>query len=180
MTKYIFFKIFTFFLMTSLTVSCLSNDNSSKNTIKIQHELNQFIKNKPYTILYIWTSWCGISRNGLINDYYKNYEAINNDTVQSMLIVMSDTNAINDFLVKNTIDLPYTYINPGQHSILSRNSKDEENKNKFALKEFNYVCQAPGFPSVLLVNNELKVQLEGSETKDALNYYRKIEKLKAQ
>lgn len=180
MKKNIYLRHFLFIALSIIAISCLNYDKKAKSPQKLDEEFHAFIKNKPYTIFYIWTSWCGISRDGLVNDYNRNYEAINNDTVQSMLIVMSDTNSIKNFFTKNNFSLPYIYIYPDKYSILNRNSQDEENKNLFIKKQFNYTCQAPGFPSVLLINNELEVQLEGSETKDALNYYRKIEKLKAQ
>src|SRR5690554_3531771 len=113
---------------TIMLFSCITTDyKKGKDDI----EFKKFIKNKPYTILYIWTSWCGISRDGLINDYYKNYSMINNDTVQSLLIVASDTNSINDFLRENKISLPYKCLYPDKYSLLTRNFKDEKNKDQF-------------------------------------------------
>ncbi|MEQ8908253.1 MAG: hypothetical protein RIC95_03605 [Vicingaceae bacterium] len=165
----------------ALPFSCIKkNDNKSVHKEKATNidEFKSYIANKPYTILYIWASWCGISRNGLINDYYENYTAINNDTVQSLLIIASDTVSINDFFKKNEFSLPYKYLYPEEYSLLKRNVKDEKNKDEFLMDFFNYKPNIPGFPSVILVSENSKVLVETSETKFAISNYRFFERQK--
>lgn len=74
MGKNTFSKLFLSVVIAILTLSCLNTDKHIKaqSTSEEHQEFDQFIKNKPYSIIYIWTSWCGISRNGLVNDYSKN------------------------------------------------------------------------------------------------------------
>jgi|SRR5690554_5936881 len=172
----------TILIMTAVMTlfSCLNKkDKVINHTNGIDNiAFKKFIENRPYTILYIWTSWCGISRNGLINDYYESYNTINNDTIQSLLIITSDTNTIKDFFLENKFSLPYKYLYPDKYLPLIRNFNDEKKKDQFTKEYFNYECQFPGFPSVLLINNKSEVLMESSDVKHAISNYRYFEKQK--
>ncbi len=151
---------------------------SNKESCEINHEdFKKYIKERPYTILYFWVSWCGFSQAGLINDYSKNYKYINNDTVQSLLIVASDTTSINSFMTNNSIKLPYKCLHEGKYILLTRNITDGRNKDNFIKDLFNYKS-IPGFPTVLLIDSSLNVLVECSKTKHAVSNYRYFEKKK--
>jgi thiol-disulfide isomerase/thioredoxin len=145
----------------------------NKESFEINHkDFKKYIKERPYTILYFWASWCGFSQSGLLNDYNKNYKYINNDTVQSLLIVASDTNSINGFMKENNIKLPYKCLNEGSYSILNRNLKDGKNMLTFIKDIFNYNLDSPKFPTVLLVDSSFNVITNSSQIKYAISNYR--------
>ena len=149
-----------------------------KNSVEInKDDFKRYIKSKPYSILYFWVSWCGYSQAGLVNDYYKNYDSLNNDTVQSQLIVVSDTSSINSFMQINNINLPYKCLYTGKYSIITRNIKDGENMEKFIYDMFQYKDDF-AFPTILLVDSAFNVILWGTETKHAVSNYRFIEEKK--
>ena len=173
--KRIFIIVTTLLIFTVIYVvqRNISETSSIKTTKGIDtEEFKKYIKEKPYTILYFWAPWCGFSQAGLVNDYSKNYKNINNDTVQSLLIVASDTNSINDFMKENNIKLPYKCLNEGAYSILSRNIKDGKNMLKFIKDLFNYNLESPMFPTVLLVDSSFNVIIRSSQTKYAISNYR--------
>lgn len=152
---------------------------STKESLEInKDDFRKYIKERPYTILYFWASWCGFAQKGLINDYSKNYQYINNDTVQSILFVASDTNSINSFMVRNNIKVPYKCLHEGEYSILRRNIKDGKNMDKFIKDMFGYKNEFPGFPTVLLVDSSFTVLMNSSETKHAVSNYRYFERKK--
>jgi len=152
---------------------------SNKESCEINYEdFKKYIKERPYTILYFWVSWCGFSQAGLINDYSKNYQYINNDTVQSLLIVASDKTSINSFMKKNNIEVPYKCLHEGSYLPLIRNITDGKNKEQFIIDMFNYKGIIPGFPTILLIDSSLNVLVECGKTKHAVSNYRYFEKKK--
>jgi len=166
-------------LVFAIINSCkfgIQNTGVTKESNEINNEdFDKLIKRKPYTILYFWASWCGFSQAGLINDYSKNYQQINNDTVQSLLIVSSDTNSIRSFMEDNNINLPYKCLYEGNYSIITRNIKDGENMEGFIKDMFGYKILAHGFPTILLVDSSFTVLMESDETLDAVRIYRYFE-----
>ncbi len=153
-------------------------ESISHNSLEInKDDFKRFIKSKPYSILYFWVSWCGFSRTGLVNDYYKNYDSLNNDTVQSQLIVVSDTNSINNFMEKNNINIPYKCLQTGKYSIITRNIKDGKSVEKFIYDIFQYKDDF-FFPTILLVDSSFNVILWTTKTEHAVRNYRFIEKKK--
>lgn len=141
-------------------------------------EFKKYIKGKPYTILYFWASWCGFSQAGLVNDYSINYQQLNNDTVQSLLIVASDTNSIINFMNSNNINVPYKCLHAGEYSIVTRNTKDGSNMETFIKKMFGYKNNISGFPTVLLVDSSFNGLMDSDETADAVRIYRYFERQK--
>lgn len=165
-----------------ITFAC-QTDTEKKNSTKESLELNKddfkkYIKEKPYTILYFWASWCGFSQEGLINDYSKNYQYLNNDTVQSLLIVASDTNSINSFMVSNNIKVPYKCLHEGKYSIVRRNITDGKNMEIFIKEMFGYKNKISGFPTVLLVDSSFNGLMDSDKTADAVRIYRYFEQKK--
>ena len=174
--------LLAFFSVVLVILYINSRKQGTVSNIK-SHEINhedfkKYIKERPYTILYFWVSWCGISQAGLINDYSKNYQYINNDTVQSLLIVASDTNSINSFMVKNNIKVPYKCLHEGSYLPLIGNITDGKNKEQFINDMFNYKGIISGFPTVLLVDSSFNGLMESDKTKDAVRIYRYFEKNK--
>ena len=159
--------------------SFLQKASSSLILEENRTDFKKYIKEKPYTILYFWASWCGIFQAGLLNDYAVNYKYLNNDTVQSLLIVASDTNAVNEFMVKNNIDVPYKCLEEGSYLPLIGNIMDGRNKEKFIKELFHYKGDIPGFPTVLLVDSSFHGLMESSKTTTALRLCHYFEKKKA-
>jgi len=179
--KRIYIIVGTLFLFSIIVGTQFKYD--SENSISTNKKINtdefkEYIKEKPYTILYFWASWCGFSQAGLINDYSKNYHHINNDTVQSLLIVASDTNSINSFMQSNDIHLPYKCLYEGKYSVVTRNTKDGSNMVSFINNMFGYKIKILGFPTVLLVDSSFTSLMESDKTTDAVRIYRYFERQK--
>lgn len=171
----------SFMILFSLISSCqynLRKEALNKDSLEINRDdFEKYIKQKPYTILYFWASWCGLSQNGLIDDYSKNYEYLNNnDTVQSLLIVVSDTSSINTFMLENNIKVPYKCLRDEKYPPLIRNFKDGKNMEEFLVKMFNYELQLSGFPTVILVDSLFNGLMESDNTETAVRIYRYFEK----
>ncbi len=146
-------------------------NNQHKNDVK--RNLMEFVKKKPYTILYFWVSWCGFSKDGLINDYCLNYSSLNNDTVQSILIVVSDTSSINSFMNNNNISTPYFCLHEDKYPLAIRNVKDGNSMDDFIFDVFAYRNEVKYvFPTVLLVDSTSSVITWSTKTKYAVGNYR--------
>lgn len=163
-------------------LACQSKDHENKSETAsieiVRNDFKTFIKSKPYTILYFWASWCGFSQSGLVNDYSKNCESLNNDTVQSILIVVSDTNSINRFMKNNDINVIYKCLYFGEYPLPIRNIKDGRNMENFIKEMFNHKIESRGFPTVLLVDSSFNVLINSTHTKYAVDNYRYFEKIK--
>lgn len=146
-----------------LCISCLvvSYFSFKQITPKSGHSFNKeinkvfidgIIKEKKYTVFYFWAHWCGYSREGLINDYSVNYSKLNNDSMQSYLVVMSDTTEANRFMGLNDINLEYLYFKASAYPIVSRNIMDGRNKKKLMKEIFNFDSES-GFPMAYTVDS---------------------------
>lgn len=173
-----YFIIALLFIFLALIACQFKAEKASSKEINTE-EFKRFIKDKPYTILYFWVSWCGYSQAGLVNDYSKNYKYINNDTVQSLLIVASDTNSINSFMNNNNINVPYKCLHEGKHHPIERNFKDGKNMEEFIEDMFVYENKRLGFPTVLLVDSSFTGLMDSDETADAVRILRYFERKKA-
>ncbi len=155
--------LFILLILLVVLSSCSSSidykqDNEVDNVRINPKEFKSYIKNKPYTVLYFWVSWCGFSKKGLLENYNKHYDLINNDTVQSMLIVMSDTSSINRFMKKNNLNLPYRCLHPKMLIPPFRNFQDSDNLRDFMNTFFNYDDpDLDGFPSSFIVDEHFDV-----------------------
>ncbi len=166
-------------IVSLISISCINNkdlNNNSRNDYSsFKINLDQQIKKKPYTILYFWASWCGFSQKGLIDDYYANYNYINNDTLQSIFIVMSDTSAINDFMIKNNCIVEYRCMYEKKRSLLTRNIKDSKDLKKIA-KDLSYnKTDDLFFPAIFLVNKDISIVERLGDTRSAVRLYRYFE-----
>lgn len=176
--------LISFAAVFAIILACQNKDekkNLNKESLEINEDnFKKYIKEKPYTILYFWASWCGFSQAGLINDYSENYQYINNDTVQSLLIVASDTNSINTFMAANNIKVPYKCLHKGKYPTETRNITDGKNMERIVAEMFQYKIKSHGFPTVLLVDRSLNGLMDSDETKDAVRIYRYFEQKKIQ
>jgi len=169
---------FTIFIMVMFYYN--SNEKLSVNKKKLdKKDIKEFVQNKPYTLLYFWVSWCGYSQDGLVNDYYTNYGLLNNDTVQTMLIVLSDTVSVNTLMYNNNIKLPYKYLKGDSYPPVIGNLKDGYNRDEFIYDVFNYKYDDGFFfPTVLLVDNNMNGLTWSTKTYQLIDYIRAIEKKK--
>ncbi len=165
------YKLYGFILITIIISFSLFNNSSKESTTNAtinSEKLAKLIKNKKYTIVFYWAEWCGLSRKALLNDFIPNYKKYNNDTVQALWIVMSDTAKANKMLKENKSYIPYYYFKADKYPSLIKNYMDEKNKLELIEDICNIKYNGKGFPDLFLINNKSQI-IRFSTTMKAFN-----------
>lgn len=165
-------------ITTSIFILLSCSKSNSYSIIEIGESNIKSVFNKPLNLVFIWTTWCGVSKSILKETYTK----LQNDSNQYNIILICGNNdpivageylnSLNITLNKYCIDNSSDFF-----PIIDRN-----NIRKFVAQNFNRIENIKmegsfGIPITLLIDSSLNI-LNSNMPQDTTNIRNEIAKFK--
>lgn len=162
------------FCILFVLLSC--NNPKSSTIIKIEKSNIKSVFNKRLNLVFIWTTWCGVS-NSILKE---TYTYLQNDTNEYNIIIICGNNDLEGIQNKfSSLDLNYKkYIIGNSSNILP--IMDRKNIKEFISKEFKNTKNLKlegnfGIPLSFLVDSSLNI-LNSNMPQDTTNIKIEINK----
>lgn len=147
-----------FIFSGSILASCSNKNENQKNVIS-DVNLEQIIKSNKRTIIFIWTSWCGVSGGILKDTYIANADSFKNNNMNVLMLCASSGQDSMLNLLNNVVGMPAYYLegNSTQFSFLNRSAIEKTIGTIFMGKTGDLFDGNFGIPITLIVNDSLDI-----------------------